>query len=353
MKKAVVAMSGGVDSSAACAVLLDKGFEVIGVTLRFFSPLGRISCCGADESINKAKQVCHKLGIRHYVKDARAFFKKYVMDDFANGYLSGRTPNPCVECNRKLKFDYLFSIAETLGADFLATGHYALLKQVKGETALFRGKDPLKDQSYFLYCLPAKKLNKILFPLGEIEKTETRKIADKLGLPNAKSAESKDICFIPNGDYKSWLKENGKAENVPGYVKDESGKILGRHKGFFYFTVGQRRNLGISSSQRLYVSALNPKENEVIVSPLEGAMFSGFLMSQANWLKENIDFEKKHYVQIRYRHKPCKASVKKEKDGLYSVKFEEKQFAAAKGQSAVFYEKDRVLGGGIIEEAFK
>ncbi len=351
MKRAVVAMSGGVDSSVACAILKEKGFDVVGITLRFFSTSQQVSCCGAQESAAKARQVCQTLGIRHYLKDARALFKKDVTDNFILQYLSGKTPNPCVECNRSLKFNYLFSIAAGLGADYLATGHYAIIKNADDGPGLFRGRDPLKDQSYFLYCIRKEFLGRIIFPLGDMEKRETREIAGRFTLPNARSAESKDICFIPKGDYRLWLKENGMADNIPGYIKDDSGKILGRHNGFFYFTIGQRKNLGISSSSRLYVSEIKPETNEVIVSTLDKAMFSGCRIANLNWLgpqKPQGEFS----VQIRYRHKPCRCELKKDGDG-FLVSFEKKQFAAAPGQSAVFYEGDRVLGGGIIDETFR
>ncbi len=352
--KAVVAMSGGVDSSVACAILQKQGFEVVGVTLRFFSPNGRSVCCGADESISRAKEVCSILGIRHYVKDARSIFKDKVMENFASSYINGFTPNPCIECNRHLKFDYLLKIAEAMGADILATGHYAIIKNEKEEMSLYRGCDPFKDQSYFLYCLPEKYLSKISFPLGEMKKDETRKIAAKLKLPTARSKESKDICFIPDGDYIRWLKEEKKIENSQGYIKNDEGKILGRHNGFFHFTIGQRKNLGISASERLYVSGINPRLNEVIVSPISGAMFSAVEIGSLNWLSKSMPKDGENYfVQIRYRHTPCEARLEKRKDGKFMLFFNQKQFAATKGQSAVFYDSNRVLGGGIIMETFK
>lgn len=347
-------MSGGVDSSAVCAILKQEGWEVIGITLRFFSPGGKPVCCGADESISRAREVCETLGIRHYVKDARTLFKEKVMENFASAYLSGLTPNPCVECNRFLKFDYLFKIAEGLGAGALATGHYAVLKKGEDGIELCRGADPLKDQSYFLYCIPRKILPSLLFPLGNLKKEETRRIAAGYKLPAARSKESKDICFIPDGDYVKWLKEKGGFKSESGYIKDENGKILGRHKGYFNFTVGQRRNLGISAGERLYVSSIKPAENEVIVSSLDGAMFSGLEVSALNWLS---DFRPrkglKCMVQIRYRHKPCEALIEAELTGAVRLRFSRKQFAVTCGQSAVFYEGGRVLGGGIISAALK
>lgn len=352
--KAVIAMSGGVDSSVACAILQKQGFEVIGVTLRFFSLGAKPVCCGADESISRAKEVCSILGVRHYVKDARAIFKEKVMENFASSYTSGSTPNPCIECNRYLKFDYLLKIAEAMGANILATGHYAIMKNEKDGHALYRGRDLSKDQSYFLYCLPKKYLSKIAFPLGEMKKDETREIADRLKLPVARSKESKDICFIPDGDYVKWLKKEKKIENSQGYIKNDEGKILGRHNGFFHFTIGQRKNLGISASQRLYVSGINPHLNEVIVSPISGAMFSAVEIGDLNWLSKIAPEDGgKYFVQIRYRHTPCEVRLEKKKDGKYMIFFKQKQFAAARGQSAVFYDSDRVLGGGIITETFK
>lgn len=347
-------MSGGVDSSAACAILKREGFEVVGVTLRLFDPGEKISCCGSDDSAALAAKVCAALGVRHYVKDARRQFSRHVMEDFADAYKEGRTPNPCVECNRHLKFDYLFKIARALDADYLATGHYARIRRGAAGFELLRGRDEKKDQSYFLYCIKASFLENLLFPLGDFTKDEIRKLASGLGLPSAREKESRDICFIPGGDYPGWLKKKGYAENRHGYLKDAGGKILGRHNGHFNFTVGQRKNLGVSAGERLYVSEIRPAENEVVVSRLEDACFSGFGLGKLNWLHGAPPGRGERLsAQIRYRHKPCEGTVEKVSSSGLSFLFSKKQFAVTRGQSAVFYDGDRVLGGGVIEEAVK
>jgi len=354
MKKVLVAMSGGVDSSVACVMLKEKGFDVTGMTLKFFNSNGEIKCCGADYSANRAREVCDILGIKHYLKDARKDFGKYVIEDFVQSYLNGLTPNPCIECNRFLKFDYLFKLAQAMNIDYLATGHYARIIENGKNFELLRGRDPNKDQSYFLYCIKKENLNKILFPLGDLNKNEVRKIAKKYNLPVFDEKESKDICFVPQGDYVSWLKKEKYVENKSGYIKDLNGKILGQHKGYFNFTIGQRRNLGIPYSQRLYVVDINSKNNEVIVSEKKDAFFSGFQLKDLNWLlEEKIKKGKKYYVQIRYRHIPQEGEVVEIKGNNLVFLFKEKQFAITKGQSAVFYDGDRVLGGGIINEIIR
>lgn len=353
-KKVLVAMSGGVDSSVACALLKERGFEVTGVTLRLFDPGDKIDCCGSDSSGEKAREACDALGMRHYFKDARRYFSKNVVEKFAAAYLEGNTPNPCVECNRFLKFDYLFKIARALDMDYLATGHYARIEEKNGEYSLLRGKDENKDQSYFLYCVGKERLKHVIFPLGELKKEETRKIAAGYGLAAAREKESRDICFIPGGDYPAWLKRRKYAENAPGYIKDIKGKILGRHNGYFNFTVGQRKNLGVSSGERLYVVGINPAGNEVTVSGLENACFSGFRLGGLDWLA-GVKPEPGNRLcsQIRYRHKPCEGIVESFSSGSLVFRFFKKQFAVTAGQSAVFYEGERVLGGGVIEEAIR
>ncbi|MBU2530132.1 MAG: tRNA 2-thiouridine(34) synthase MnmA [Elusimicrobia bacterium] len=260
IKKVVVAMSGGVDSAVAAAILQKKGYDVIGVTLRLISKKDSkdIECCGADESLNKAREVCAALGIRHYFKNAQLLFKRDVINTFVKEYLNGRTPNPCIECNRTIKFGCLFDFAEQMGADALVTGHYAKIIEKDGNFGLFRGKDPEKDQSYFLYCLKRDKLKKLLFPLGNLEKKDVRKMAQSFGLSLAKEKESKDICFIPDGDYAGFILRNGKVKKVKGKIEDENGKVLGSHNGFFNFTVGQRRGLKVAAKNRLYVTEIIP-----------------------------------------------------------------------------------------------
>lgn len=348
-KKVVVAMSGGVDSSAAAALLLERGYEVVGVTLRLFAERrGAVKCCGGAESADKARASAAALGIRHYFKSAQGLFSKAVIDDFVGGYLAGRTPNPCVECNRHLKFYYLYGLAREMGARYLATGHYAVIKEEAGEYGLYRGADPLKDQSYFLYCLKRSELPHLLFPLGGLTKKEVRAIAARLGLPSASAQESNDICFVTEGNYDNYLRKYAGVKPRPGWIVDASGKRLGRHDGFFNFTIGQRRGTGVYGGARLYVTELRPETNEVVLGPLEAARASAFSVGGLNWLATVPAGEFRSAAQIRYHHKPAPCLVKRLPGGRAEVRLDEPQFAVAPGQSAVLYDGDRVLGGGII-----
>lgn len=354
MKKVVVAMSGGVDSSVAAALLKRQGFEVIGVTLRLFAERrGAVKCCGGADSAAKARASADAIGIRHYFKSAQGLFSKAVIDDFVKGYLSGATPNPCVECNRHLKFDYLYQLARSLGADALATGHYAVIKKAGEEWGLYRGADPLKDQSYFLYCLRRAELGRVLFPLGAMPKKEVRRLAAEFGLPTASEPESNDICFVTEGNYDAYLRNYAGVKPRPGNIVDMSGRKLGGHKGFFNFTVGQRRGTGVHGGARLYVTELRPETNEVVLGPLEAAGGRAFSMKDLNWLTPVPRGEFRSAVQIRYRHKPAPCLVKALPGGRAEVRMDEPQFALAAGQSAVFYEGDRVLGGGIMQARMK
>lgn len=347
-RKVVVAMSGGVDSAVAAALLKEQGCEVIGVTLRLFAEKrGAVKCCGGAESADRARACADALGIRHYFKSAQDLFSKTVIDDFVKGYLAGSTPNPCVECNRHLKFDYLLQLARSLGAEALATGHYAVIKREAGEWGLYRGADPLKDQSYFLYCLRRETLPSVLFPLGAMEKKDVRRIAAELSLPAASAPESNDICFVTEGNYDDYLKRYAGVKPRPGDIVDMRGRRLGRHEGFFNFTVGQRRGTGVYGGERLYVVEIRPDTNEVVLGPLEAARSSAFRLRDINWLAGPAAGEFRTAVQIRYRHKPAACSVSAAGAGA-EVRLDEPQFALAPGQSAVFYDGDRVLGGGII-----
>ena len=356
LKKVVVAMSGGVDSAVAAAILKKKGYEVIGVTLTLIGKKDSkdIECCGADESLNKAGEVCAALGIKHYFKNAQLLFKKDVINRFVEEYLNGRTPNPCIECNRTVKFGYLFEFAEQMGADALVTGHYAKIIKKNGEFGLYRGKDPKKDQSYFLYCLAQNKLKNLLFPLGNLEKKDVRKMAQSFGLSLAKEKESKDICFIPDGDYAGFILKNGKTKSLKGKIVDDKGVLLGSHNGFFNFTVGQRRGLQVAAKNRLYVTEIIPASNRIVVGDLKNVYFKNFSVKNINWLckkkfKEN-DLIK---VQVRYHHEPSKCKIIKiDKESMF-LSFTKKQFALTPGQSAVFYKGNKVLGGAIIDTVSK
>lgn len=348
-KKVVVAMSGGVDSSVAAALLKEAGCEVIGVTLKLFDvETAPAACCGAADAGAMARAVCGALGVRHYFKDAREIFKRRVIDDFVASYAAGATPNPCVNCNRFVKFGYLFSLAGALGAGYMATGHYARIEKGPDGFRLLRGSDPLKDQSYFLYCLKKAGLPHLLFPLGAMTKEEVKEKARELRLPAAGAKESSDICFVGGTDYSRYLRKHGGLKPRPGRIVDSSGRTLGRHEGFFNYTVGQRRGLGVYGPGRLYVTALRPEANEVALGPLAEAGFGSFEASDVNWLSEKPAAGARVHAQIRYRHKPAPCIVRSCEGTGFSGVFDEPQFAPACGQSAVFYEGDRVLGGGII-----
>ncbi len=342
-------MSGGVDSSVAAALLKKEGYEVIGVTLRLFAEeKGAIKCCGGADSAVRARSSADALGIRHYFKSAQGLFTEKVIKNFVEGYLAGSTPNPCVECNRYLKFSYLTGLAHSLGADYLATGHYADIRKTPDGHGLFRGADPLKDQSYFLYCLKRAQLSRLLFPLGGMAKTEIRRIAAELGLPSAAAVESKDICFVTSGKYNTYLKNSPSVKPGRGAIVDAAGKRLGTHEGFFNFTVGQRRGTGVYGGSRLYVTGLRPVTNEVVLGPLEAACSTAFSVKELNWLTPVPDAPFDTTAQIRYRHQPPACRVTPAAGGNAGVIFEKPQFAVAPGQSVVFYDGDRVLGGGII-----
>lgn len=340
--KAVVAMSGGVDSSVACALALEAGYEAVGVTLGLF---GGASCCGAQSAADKAREACGRLGVRHYYKNAAPLFRQAVIAPFEAAYASGRTPNPCVACNRHMKFSYLLDLALEMGAEALFTGHYARLEGEGADRGLLRGADPDKDQSYFLYCIPRGHLGMLRFPLGGMKKTEVRARAADLGLRAAREKESRDICFAGEGDYGEWLAAKG-GGGRPGDIVDRDGRVLGRHRGVAFYTVGQRRGLDVAAGERLYVTGIDPARNEVRVGTAEEASARSFRVSGYNDLSgEPLSSVS---VQIRYRQKPVPCSVRPEGEVL-SVVPETPVFGAAPGQSAVFYRGDRVLGGGIIE----
>ena len=346
--KAAVAMSGGVDSTVAAAVLRDAGYEVIGITLKMYES-GITEKCGGRDCVQRAASSAAVLGIRHYAKSAAEIFSSRVIKPFAECYMSGITPNPCVECNRWVKFAYLWNIALALGCEYLATGHYAVIEERDGEKCLVRGKDTHKDQSYFLYGIKREILPHILFPLGKMEKTEVRNMAAKLEVPSALSPDSQDICFIPDGDYPRFLKSYGSADKMPGHFIDEDGKFLGLHDGFYNYTIGQRRGTGVYGGTRLYVTKIMPETNEVVLGPLAKAKFKRFTVSDLNMIADSSSLNLQPRVQIRYRHSPAACAVSVNGNSA-EVILEEPQFAIAQGQSAVFYDGDRVLGGGIIKE---
>ncbi len=359
-KRVAVAMSGGVDSSVAAALLKSQGYEVIGVTMCFSAAGGpafggnsfeletnKPSCCGLTW-IEDARRVAGKLGIKHYVLNLDKDFSREVIHDFYQEYVSGRTPNPCVRCNQFIKFNILLKKAINLGAHFLATGHYTRIVKYKQNYQLRKAKDLKKDQSYFLYRLNQWQLKHIIFPLGDFTKPKVRSIAGDLGLNVAEKKDSQEICFLPDGDYGSLIKGRGLANVKPGNLVDKDGNILGVHQGIPFYTIGQRQGLGLAKGYPLYVTRINARNNRITVGKRQDAYKNEFLVKKVNFLDKPIKKKVEIKVKIRYNHKESLAWVFPLSNKL-KVSFKKAQFAITPGQSAVFYNKDIVLGGGLIE----
>lgn len=357
-KRVVVAMSGGVDSSVAAWLLKKQGHEVIGITMCFNISSGsrkRPSCCGI-EGIEDARRVAEKIGIPHYVLNFGKELESKVIDNFCSEYLKGRTPNPCVRCNQFLKFDLLLNKARVLGAEFLATGHYARIGYDKKSKKylLKKGRDPQKDQSYFLYNIRKDALGHILFPLGNYNKQQVRKIAKKIGIKVADKPGSQEICFIKE-DYRDFLKDRLSkisTEIKPGPIVDLQGKILGRHNGICFYTLGQREGLGIALGHRAYIVKIDKPTNTITLSKEEDLYSKGLVADSLNFL--NRDFSNKPLIakaKIRYNHKEADCRLTPLSRNQIKVEFLKAQRAITPGQSVVFYKKDIVLGGGIIKNA--
>ena len=348
MNKVAVAMSGGVDSAVAALLLRDAGVEIVGMTmcLGVVPPEGgRAKCCGPQE-VADARCICETLGIRHCIVDFAADLEKQVILPFMEEYLGGRTPNPCVACNRKIKFGALLNKALAWGFDGLATGHYARIERDGDRYLLKTPKDRRKDQTYFLHAVPKEALPRILFPLAGYTKDQVRGIAEKAGLSVFDKKESQDICFMPAGGQEAFLRSRA----VPiktGEIVNKAGKVLGRHRGIACYTIGQRGGLGISSSKPLYVLAIETGQNRLIVGEREELKSEGLLADQVNCLVEA--FPEEAWAKIRYAHKPARCRVSYQ-GGDLEVRFAEPQEAVAPGQSVVLYDDSIVLGGGIIRE---
>lgn len=355
-ERTVIAMSGGVDSSVAAALLADAGLSLIGVTMRVWDNQAGFdakagSCCSVDDT-DDARRVAQKLGIPHYTLNVKADFKEKVVDYFVDEYVNGRTPNPCVICNQAIKFDILFDKAAQYSATKIATGHYARIGEFNGRPALLRGIDREKDQTYFLFSIPAARLKNILFPLGELTKEETRKIAHAHGLATAEKQESQEICFVPDNNYTNLVREMaGSAVFSRGEIVSTSGATLGQHHGYAAYTVGQRKGLGISHPTPLYVISIDPVANQVTVGEKEELYGASLLAKNVNWLVPPEEFRDLELTaRLRHRHIDAPAIVTPVGDDGAEVTFEEKQLAISPGQAVVFYHGDVVAGGGWIEK---
>ena len=352
-KKVLAAMSGGVDSSAAAILLQEQGYEVVGATVKMFGnrEVGIKEPDAPKQDIVDAKAVADKLGIDHHVLDFSACFKKCVINHFVNEYKSGRTPNPCVDCNKHIKFGALFEAARDLGCEYMATGHYARIEYnaEKDRWLLARGDDAAKDQSYMLFNMTQDQLAHTLLPLAELTKAEIRAKADEAGLEVAHKSDSQDICFVPDGDYAAVIARLG-VKSKPGKFVHLDGKVLGQHKGQLHYTIGQRKGLGVSYEYPLYVIRKDIATNTVVLGPNDALFSKELWASNVNFISiDKLTKPMRVTAKARYRMKDVPATIEPAEDGLVHVIFDEPQRAITPGQAVVFYDGQYVVGGGIIE----
>ena len=357
-KKVVLGMSGGVDSSVAAYVLQQQGYEVIGVTLSQVphdkeADENEGGCCSIS-SVFDAKEVAHDLGIPHYVLNFRGIFERKVITYFVDEYIQGNTPNPCLACNKHIRFSEFLDKAKGLGADYIATGHYAIVEknEESGRLIMKKSADTRKDQTYFLHTLNQYQLAHTLFPLGGYTKDKVREIAEEIGLFIHDKPDSEEICFIPDNDHGSFITRRKPDKVKPGNFVDKEGNILGKHKGIVYYTIGQRKGLGIATGQKMYVTQIDAQKNEVILGLEKGLFKSKLYADDINFIPfDSLYGQMEVTAKIRHSMKESKAIIKPYKDGVM-VEFEEPQRAITKSQAVVFYDNDIVVGGGIIREIY-
>lgn len=354
--RVMVAMSGGVDSSVAAALMSSLGFDVVGVSMQLFDKHPQVqaegTCCTLDD-FQDARRVADQLGFPFYVQDFRQAFRREVIGDFIDSYARGETPSPCIQCNQHLKFDELITAAETIGAPFVVTGHYAQVRPVPGSSrlALHKGSDPLKDQSYFLFAAQQAQLARTLMPLGGLRKPEVRELGRLLGLHLAEKAESQEICFVEGGRYDRFLEGQGLQATPGPFRRVEDGRVLGEHQGYWRFTVGQRRGLGIASGAPLYVVRIDPATHTVWVGGASDLLGARLVVRDPVWVDRAPEFPIDCLAKIRSRTPEASAEVVQPTPGSLEVIFRVPQRAIAPGQAVVFYRGDEVLGGGWIAES--